>query len=381
MTPPMLYDPRKLKLVEENSSGDENSPSATTATVKESINNIAEITPTKLPVLNAPTAATKPNSLPATITSIDVDSAAGIVDLIHATIGTVGKIYALCLFSYRHCVSCNSIIMHILFSLHTDVAASDDVVQEPVAKKVKTEEEPVVQEPVAKKVKTEEEPDVPSPSKPPLPQVYKLRRLESNVIDTFVPSGANSGKSCIKVLALDSHYVGIDLQQGTKPAYMEPVRKYLIRDPIKASNEFRFVDVLYACEPNHPETVKKDPTQSSFFPWRVFIVHKKNEETLQDLQKDIVERLTHYANTHHGEGEDQFKYLPEFCTGSIENNPHLPWNYYIQNKSVLRFMKRCYPGYSRHEIVAAPDALIRFFGSTEEGTRQLTMSDADWGKL
>ena len=365
MTPPMLYDPAKLKLVEENSSGDENSPSATTTTVNESTNNIAEITPTKRPVPNAPSAATKPNSLSATTTSMDVDSAAGIVDLIYATMGTVGKIYAFCLFSYRHCVSCDSIIMHMLFSLHTDVVASDEVVQEPVAKKVKTEEEP----------------DVPSPSKPPLPKVHELRRLESNVIDTFAPSAANSGKSCIKVVALDSHYVGIDARQGIKPAFTEPIRKHLIRDPTKASDEFRFVDVLYACEPNHPETVKKDPTQSSFFPWRVFIVHKKNEETLQDLQKDIIARLNHYANTHHGEGEDQFKYLPEFCAGSIENNPHLPWNYYIQNKSVLRFMKRYYPKNSRHDIIAAADVLIRFFGSTEEGTRQLTMSDTDWEKL
>lgn len=230
-------------------------------------------------------------------------------------------------------------------------------------------------------MKTEEEPDVPSPSKSPLPKVHELHRLESNVIDTFAPSGANSGKSCIKVIALDNNYVAIYVHKGNRPGYIEPVRKHLLKDPTKASDELRFVDFLYACEPNHPETVKKDPTQSSFFPCKLLVVRKKNGEKLQDLQKDIIARLNHYATTHNGEGEDQFKYLPEFCAGSIENNPHLPWNHYIQNKSVLRFMKRCYPKNSRHDIIATADVLIRFFGNTEEGTRQLTMSDADWEKL
>ena len=91
----------------------------------------------------------------------------------------------------------------------------------------------------------------------------------------------------------------------------------------------------------------------------------------------------HYANTHHGTTSDEnFRNVPEFCAGSILNEDlQLPWNHYIQNKSVLRFLKRYYSRNTRQDIMANPEVLKRYFGSVEEGRSHLNMSELEWLKL
>lgn len=260
----------------------------------------------------------------------------------------------------------------MLCSLHTDVLVNnDEIVVEPPLKKIKTEE---IQD---------DQPGDTSPTPLPLPKTQALRKLESNEIRVYAPSPAKDNKIRICVFGLNPHYAGFDANQGYKAGFFDPIYKFLMAHPKSAAELLRIVDCLFACEPGNSDTVRKaDPDKSTFYAWKLYIVHKKENETLEELQKDVTSRIIHYANTHLGEGPLNFKRVPEFCTGSIENEDlQLPWNHYFQNKSVLRFMKRYYSHNSRHDIMANPDVLKRYFGTFDEGVRHLTMSDLDWMKL
>ena len=108
-------------------------------------------------------------------------------------------------------------------------------------------------------------------------------------------------------------------------------------------------------------------------------VHHKEGETLEDVRSRIVTSLTQYASTHYGpEGEENFKYMPEYCPGVIENgNLEHPWNHYVQNKSVCRFMKRIYGVKPKETIMRYPEIMVRFFGSIEEGRNILALTNWD----
>ena len=125
-----------------------------------------------------------------------------------------------------------------------------------------------------------------------------------------------------------------------------------------------------------------NPALSQFYAWKVYIIHKEEDESLEEVQKKLISKFTHYATTHQGYGEENFRFLPEFTAGSIENeNLQYPWNHYIQNKSVLRFVKRKHANNTREEIMNCPSALERYFGSAEAGRDQLHMSEWEWLKL
>ena len=150
--------------------------------------------------------------------------------------------------------------------------------------------------------------------------------------------------------------------------------------PIEASETLGFIDISYACVDGDARKCKNgDPSLGRFVPHRLFIVHHKEGETLEDVRSRIVTSLTQYASTHYGpEGEENFKYMPEYCPGVIENgNLEHPWNHYVQNKSVCRFMKRIYGVKPKETIMRYPEIMVRFFGSIEEGRNILALTNWD----
>ena len=166
-----------------------------------------------------------------------------------------------------------------------------------------------MQQPPAKRFKTEEvEIDQVNDSspKPPLPKHGQLRKLESTDVDMYAPSAADDDKYIVVVFGLSKHYAVVDIHQGIRSAFLNPVHKILTTDPERGTKLFRAVDLLFSCEPGHPNNVRKsDPAQQKFFPWKILIIHRNANESLQELQKDVISRLTHYANTtHHGTTSD-----------------------------------------------------------------------------
>ena len=260
----------------------------------------------------------------------------------------------------------------MIYSSHSiDVlnTTGSDAAQEPVAKRLKTEDVP----------EKKNQPNIPPPSKAPLPV---LERLESNPVDSFVPPGADANKCRVTIKKLDDRgYAAVDISHGGKAAFTDPFKKHMTNKPIQAAEALGFRDIVFACVDGDPRTCKKgDPTLNRFVPYTLFIVHQKEGETLEDVRNKTVTLLTQYANTHIGEGEENFRYKPEYCPGLIENsNLEHPWNHYVQNKSVCRFMKRCYEGVPKERIMRDEKALVRFFGSTEEGSNILALMD--WDKL
>ena len=99
----------------------------------------------------------------------------------------------------------------------------------------------------------------------------------------------------VVVFGLSKHYSVVDIHQGIRSAFLNPVHKILTTDPERGTKLFRAVDLLFSCEPGHPNNVRKsDPAQQKFFPWKILIIHRNANESLQELQKDVISRLTHY---------------------------------------------------------------------------------------
>eukprot|EP00986_Skeletonema_menzelii_P010321 scaffold5022_cov228-Skeletonema_menzelii.AAC.1 len=196
----MLFNPpdlspedRKFVGWTDNSSPDEednNSPPITPLThdnESSAATNVATVTPAKPPVLTTTPSAAAAKPL---LNSTDDDNS-GIANFIKAIVGTV------------------------------DVAGA-------------TSDEGGVQQPPAKRFKTEEgEIDQVNDSspKPPLPKHGQLRKLESTDVDMYAPSAADDDRYIVVVFGLSKHYAVVDIQQGIRSAFLNPVHKILTTDP------------------------------------------------------------------------------------------------------------------------------------------------------
>lgn len=177
-------------------------------------------------------------------------------------------------------------------------------------------------------------------------------------------------------------FVLIELMtDAVRHAFYFPVMHQLKTNPENTTMITRIVHMCNKCIPNHPESVQNaNPLGTSFYPARTFLIPLHEGETIDICQKDITDRMTVFTAQNVGDAEGKYRYAPEYCTGTLVKK-ELPWNTYIQHRSICAFLKRYYSHNTRQDIMTHDDVLIRFFGSVEEGKKQLTMSDTKWSLL
>lgn len=343
----MLYDPTKLKAVEEQSSCDEDNPPttapSTTISKQQNNNKLTSLPSTKIPATINATEVTPTKS------PIEDDTRRTTKSSSHGMDGFIPP-------------TDNANLCH-----HPKHEA-DTAVDEPNAKRLKSEE------------RQDDRPHGILPAERPLPELHPIPIVAYASNDNY---GQTVNVMALGGTILGNRYAAVTVQQGINSGYMTPIKKNMHLHPDDAVKQFRIVGVVFACEEGHPERVKKaDPNDNRFFPFPCYLIVRHEGESLEDLQIDLVTRFNHYATTHRGSGDEEFLHLPQFCRGSIENKPELPWNHYIQNKSVCAFIRQTYRKDSRQDLMLHGDIMTTFFGSVDEGIRQLTkMSDSQWSRL
>jgi len=137
-----------------------------------------------------------------------------------------------------------------------------------------------------------------------------------------------------------------------------------------------------ACVPGHSDQVlRADPTKTRFYPAHCIGVQMKKDETPEECVQDFTNRLNTFAKHNHGNDYGQYRYPPNHYYHSVEDE-NLPWNNYLQNKSVCHFLRLYYPQATRQDIMEDDDVLIRFFGTIERGHQVLnSMKEDVWINL
>jgi hypothetical protein len=157
------------------------------------------------------------------------------------------------------------------------------------------------------------------------------------------------------------------VQSRTSEGFIHPLLDILKKNPANALLMTRAAFVGNACVPGHSDQVlRADPTKTRFYPAHCIGVQMKKDETPEECVQDFTNKLNTFAKHNHGNDYGQYRYPPNHYYHSVEDE-NLPWNNYLQNKSVCHFLRLYYPQATRQDIMEDDDVLIRFFGTIERG--------------
>jgi len=179
------------------------------------------------------------------------------------------------------------------------------------------------------------------------------------------------------------------METRTKEGYFYPLQYQLQLNPVEVNELLHVVYIGNACvEGDSDQVLKADPTKTDFFPAHCIVIRMNEDETPEACMVHFAERLNQFTIENTGEEYGQYKYPPKYYyqSESVEEK-NLPWNYYLQNKSVCHFLRLYYPDQDdqelRKEDVMADEAiLIRFFGTVEVGRHVLErMTQSKWEDL
>ena len=179
------------------------------------------------------------------------------------------------------------------------------------------------------------------------------------------------------------------MQTRTKEGYFYPLQYQLQRNPVEVNELLHVVYIGNACvEGDSDQVLIADPTKTDFFPAHCIVIRMNEDETPESCMVHFAKRLNQFTIENTGEEYGQYKYPPKYYyqSESVEEK-NLPWNYYLQNKSVCHFLRLYYPDQDdqelRKEDVMTDEAiLIRFFGTVEVGRHVLErMTQSKWENL
>ena len=197
----------------------------------------------------------------------------------------------------------------------------------------------------------------------------------------YVPQGEGDEKS--------DYILARVKETRTKEGYFYPLQYQLQLNSVEVNELLHVVYIGNACvEGDSDQVLKADPTKTDFFPAHCIVIRMNEDETPEACMVHFAERLNQFTIENTGEEYGQYKYPPKYYyqSESVEEK-NLPWNYYLQNKSVCHFLRLYYPDQDdqelRKEDVMADEAiLIRFFGTVEVGRHVLErMTQSKWEDL